>query len=318
MGFGPPAPRWSSWEARRMTALRSASPRDDFGAGAVPAGTTGRMVNFNFELIDFSGKNILPRVPGLLWEWALSVHLMRASPPQTLAKSGFQRALERRFQSPQSPCKMVPCCMEFMWEEAVLDWGTILLKLGEEVPAEAFNRCLKTLQAWEDDGALVLFAPNAYNRGVVVKAHLPRIRELRGGLVKVQVGASPKEEALGPLRAGAPSRASSVPTTKLAAAKTFEIFVPSGCNKAALKSAQDMADGRDCEPRHTGSARASRGWQDPFAVRHWPPCPADASELGGGVLARPLVHDLLGWGVPEKCSRRWGRGGEVAAVSPLH
>ena len=206
------------------------------------------MVNFDFELIDFSGKNILPRVPGLRWEWALGVHLMRASPPQTLAKGGFQRALERRFQSPQSPCKMVRCCTDFMWEEAVLDWGSILLKLGEEVPAEAFNRCLKTLQAWEDDGALVLFAPNAYNRGVVVKAHLPRIRELRGGLVKVQVGASPKEEALGPLRAGAPSRASSVPTTKLAAAKTFEIFVPSGCNKAALKSAQDMADGRDCEP----------------------------------------------------------------------
>lgn len=52
----------------------------------------------------------------------------------------------------------------------------------------------------------------------------------------------------GPLRTDAPTRASSVPTTKLAAAKKFETFVPAACNKDALRSAQDMADGRDCEP----------------------------------------------------------------------
>lgn len=130
----------------------------------------------------------------------------------------------------------------------MLDWGTILLRLRDEVPAEAFNQHLKTLQAWEeDDHALVLFAPNAYSLGVVEKAHLPRIRELRGGPVKVRVGTSPRAEAKGPLRADAPSRMSSVPATKLVAAKTFDTFVPAACNKVALQSAQDMADGGDPE-----------------------------------------------------------------------
>ena len=58
----------------------------------------------------------------------------------------------------------------------------------------------------------------------------------------------PKTGMKGPLRTDGSSRASSVPTTKLALAKKFEMFVSAACNRAALRSAKDMADGRDCEP----------------------------------------------------------------------
>ena len=54
--------------------------------------------------------------------------------------------------------------------------------------------------------------------------------------------------ALGPQRTGAANGAPSAPAGKLDSAKTFENFVPAACNRAALQSAKDMADGRDCEP----------------------------------------------------------------------
>lgn len=131
----------------------------------------------------------------------------------------------------------------------MLGWEAILTKLRDELSPDDFWT-LQPLQAREDGETLVLLAPNSYIRDRVAQRHLPRIRELRGDPVEVRVGELPKAEVevKGPQRTGAPNGASSVPSSKLDAAKTFENFVPAACNKAALQSAKDMADGRDCEP----------------------------------------------------------------------
>ena len=130
----------------------------------------------------------------------------------------------------------------------MLGWKAILSKLRDEVSDDAFLLYLAVLQAQDDGETLVLLAPNAYIREEVVKTYLRRIRKHRGGPVKVRVGGLPKAEAKGPQRTGALHDASSVPASKLNSAKTFANFMPAACNRAALQSAQAMADGGDCEP----------------------------------------------------------------------
>ena len=130
----------------------------------------------------------------------------------------------------------------------MLDWEAILSKLRDEVSDDVFLFCLAVLQARDDGKTLVLLAPNPYIREEVVKTHLERILELRDGPVEVRVGGLPKAEAKGPQRTGALHDASSVPASKLNSAKTFANFMPAACNRAALQSAQAMADGGDCEP----------------------------------------------------------------------
>ena len=130
----------------------------------------------------------------------------------------------------------------------MLGWKAILSKLRDEVSDDAFLLYLAVLQAQDDGKTLVLLAPNPYIRKEVVDTHLSSILELRGGPVEVRVGGLPKSEAKGPQRTGALHDASSVSASKLKSAKTFANFMPAACNRAALQSAQAMADEGDCEP----------------------------------------------------------------------
>lgn len=162
------------------------------------------------------------------------------------------------------------------------DWGNFPPKLGDEVSAEAFldPAALGPLRTGAANGApsapagkldsaktFENFVPAACNRAALQSAKdmadgrdcEPGVLVLHGPvgggkthlLVAVGNRVSQTHAALGPQRTGAPSGASSVPASKLDSAKTFENFASAACNKAALQSAKDMADGRDCETDRT-------------------------------------------------------------------
>ena len=133
-------------------------------------------------------------------------------------------------------------------------WPRCLERLENELPLEEVQTWLKPLQAHARDGAVVLYAPNAFVRDAVQERYLPRIIELLGHFagsraVALEIGSVP--------RAATPSAPSAgAQTARVSAAAefsgnldghyTFDNFVEGRSNQlgraAAWQAAQKPGD----------------------------------------------------------------------------
>ncbi|KGI79207.1 chromosomal replication initiator protein DnaA [Oleiagrimonas soli] len=129
-------------------------------------------------------------------------------------------------------------------------WRRCLERLEGELDAEDLNTWLLPLQAREDEGALRLFAPNAYTLDVVRSDYLERIRavleHLNGGAVNVHVSVgsagAPRAEkpASAPVVNGNAS-APATPSHNLDPHYTFETFVEGKSNQLGKAAAMQVA-----------------------------------------------------------------------------
>ncbi|MCD7098491.1 chromosomal replication initiator protein DnaA [Stenotrophomonas sp. MMGLT7] len=130
-------------------------------------------------------------------------------------------------------------------------WPRCLERLEAEFPPEDVHTWLKPLQAEPRNGALVLYAPNAFIVDQVRERYLPRIRELLGHFagsdeVALEIGSRPRPvEAAAPVAPAAVQAAVAVPAVPFAgnldSHYTFANFVEGRSNQLGLAAATQAA-----------------------------------------------------------------------------
>ena len=130
-------------------------------------------------------------------------------------------------------------------------WPRCLERLEAELPAEDIHTWLRPLQATRRDGAMVLYAPNAFVRDEVRSRYLDRIRELLGHFggsdeVSLEIGSMPRAATTpptAPLAAAAVSPSPSGPAFhgNLDSHYTFDNFVEGRSNQLGRAAAWHAA-----------------------------------------------------------------------------
>ena len=129
------------------------------------------------------------------------------------------------------------------------DWSRCLERLEAEFPPEDVHTWLKPLQADERDGAMWLYAPNAFIVDQVRERYLPRIRELMHYFaghsdVRMDIGSRPKapEPVIEAPIAAAPAAPAPLPFNgNLDPHYTFANFVEGRSNQLGLAAAFQAA-----------------------------------------------------------------------------
>lgn len=128
-------------------------------------------------------------------------------------------------------------------------WHQCMSRLQRELPEQDMNLWIRPLQAAEQNGGLLLLAPNDYVLDSVRTHYLNRIQEIAGGedntAVTLKVGSlldAPLERKRAERPESGAQRAFSRAAGRLIPSYTFDNFVRGNSNQYALAAAKQVAD----------------------------------------------------------------------------